>query len=749
MSTHGNTGAATALPRRSVLAGAVGIALASVGASAQEGSDGDLYRNLETVIVEGQRAHDAELSSGKFTAPLLDTPKSITVVSADLIEERGATSLVEALRSVPGITFNAGEGGQPAGDNLKIRGFDAGADVFVDGIRDAGSQTRDIFALEQIEVVKGPGSAYSGRGSTGGSVNLVTKRPQMDNFVTTRFGAGTDEYLRGSIDANYRFGDSAALRFNVLGQDGDVPGRNEVFISHRGFAPSLALGLETPTRIHLDYYYYRTDDMPDYSMPYGRNATNTAPEGEPVDVDRENFYGLVNRDFQETGSDIRTFAIEHDIGERFTLRNTMRYGESTNDYIVTNPDDGRGNVPNGFLFRSSKSRNSETLTQANLTDVFGEARIGDTQHSFAVGLELSTEEMYNRNYAVEALFAGNAVTAFASSCSAPGAAGAASNYSCTTLANPDPRDPWSGAITAATSDTLADAETRSVYAFDTLTFGPAWSLNLGVRYDDYETLQLSGPIGAPTPLENQSDFWNHQIGVVYKPAANGSVYISSGTSSNPSGNTLGDGTENISAANAALEPERNSTYELGTKWDLFERRLALTTAVFHTEKENARVPVEPGNNGRQENVGTQIIDGFEVALVGNVAERWQLLASYTWLDSEIADDGPIATNEGNVFPNTPENSASLWATVAISPKFTLGAGASYVDQRFGSVTNTVWVPSYTIYDAMAALALGERMRLQLNVQNLTDEVYFTRPYQSHYAAIGPARSAVMTVSLDF
>jgi catecholate siderophore receptor len=723
------------------LAAAVACALQSFTAHAQS-------ERLETLVVEG-RELEQEVSQGKFTAPLLDTPKSVTVIPSQLMEQRGATSLVDALKSVPGVTFNAGEGGQPAGDNLKIRGFDAGADVFVDGVRDAGSQSRDIFALEQVEVIKGPGSAYTGRGSTGGSVKLVTKKAQAEDFLVTRLGAGTDEFLRGSLDANHSFGERAAFRLNVLSQGGDVPGRNEVFLDHRGIAPSLAFGLGTPTRINLDYYYYRTDDMPDYSMPYTRNADNTDVAGAPVDVDRDNFYGLLNRDFQKTGADIRTLEIEHDIGNRLTLRNIMRYGETSNDYIVTNPDDGRGNVPNGYVLRNSKSRNSETTTRANITDVYGTFMTGRVEHSIAVGLEISSEEMYNRNYSVEALFNANAVTAFANSCSAPGAVGAASNYNCTTLASPNPHDPWSGTIAPSGSATLAEADTRSVYAFDTLGFNEQWSLNVGVRYDDYETRQWSGAVDAPTRLDNTADFVNHQLGLVYKPVANGSLYLSTATSSNPSGNTLGDGTENLGSSNADLEPERNRSHELGVKWALLDDRLQVTSALFRTEKTNARVSIEPGRGGAQENLGTQEVDGFEVGAVGNIGSAWQVLASYTYLDSVIGDDGPIGANDGNEFPNTPRNSASLWTSYAFDRGVTVGAGANYVDQRFGDADNSIWAPSYITYDAMASFPVGQHTSLQLNLQNLTDEVYFVRPYQAHYASIGPARSAVLSVNLEF
>ena len=729
------------------LAAAVGLALCSTSVHAQSPAPDDDAR-METLIVEGP-AHEAEPRSGKFTAPLLDTPKSVTVVPASLIDARGATSLVDALRSVPGITFNAGEGGAPAGDNLKIRGFDAGADVFVDGVRDAGSQTRDVFALEQVEVVKGPGSAYTGRGAAGGSVNLVTKKPRDEAFLVARVGAGTDAYARAALDGNWTFGDAAAFRLNVMGHEGDVPGRDEVFFSHRGAAPSLAFGLGKPTRIALDYYYYRTDDMPDYSIPYGRNAENTAAFGPPLDVDRENFYGLLNRDFQKTGADIRTLEIEHDFGSGLTLRNTMRYGVTSNDYIVTNPDDGRGNVANGFVVRNAKSRNSETTTKANVMTLLGDARTGRLVHRFAVGVEVADEEMYNRGYSVESRFNANVNADFANSCSAPGAVGPLSGYNCTTLADPNPHDPWSGTIAPSDSATFAEADTTSVYAFDTVELGARWLLNVGLRFDDYSIHQLSGPIDSPALAENESDFWNHQLGIVYKPTVNGSIYLSSGTSSSPSGNTLGDGTENLSDANADLGPERTRTLELGTKWELLGRRMLLTTAVFRTEKDNARVAIAPGRGAPQQNLGKQVVDGVELGVIGNVGDRLQLVASYTYLDAEIVDDGPIESNDGNRFPNTPEHSASVWATYAVTPRLTLGAGASYVDLRYGNAANTVWIPSYTTYDAMASLDVNDRIEVQINVKNLTDEVYFVRPYSNHYAALGEARSAVVTLNVDF
>ncbi len=725
-------------PSHSLLASTIGLALTSAAALGQPAG------GPAAEIVVTAESPSAEPTSNKFTAPLLDTPKSVTVISQALIAATGSTSLVDALRTVPGITFNAGEGGQPAGDNLKIRGFDAGADVFIDGLRDAGSQTRDVFALEQIEVIKGPGSAYSGRGSSGGSINLATKKPRPEEFLSADFGAGTDQYGRAALDANYRFGDSVGFRLNVLAQDFDVPGRNGVSGAHRGVAPSFAFGMDTDTRMNLDFYRYETDDVPDYSIPYSRNVANTAPAGEPILTDRHNFYGLLDRDFQKTSADVRTFQVTHNFASGLTLGNVTRYGRTANDYLVTNPDDGRGNIVNGVVYRSPKSRNSVTTTSANATSVTGSAQTGRVEHRFAAGFEVSDEAMTNRPYVVQTAFAGNAVTAVAASCSAPGAI-AASNYNCTTVANPNPYDPWVGTITPSTTPTHVTTATRAVYGFDTLNFSRRWSLNLGLRFDDYDTTQDGFTSGVPLTLRNQADFWNYQAGLVFKPTERGSVYLSTGTSSSPSGNTLGDGTENLAATNQDLAPERDRTYELGGKWSV-AKRLLLTAAVFRTETANARVATD---GGLQATIGDELVRGFEVGVGGSITDRWQMFTSFSFLDSRIVDDGPVATNDGKEFPNTPRNSFALWTSYEISPRVTVGGGATYVDRRFGNVANSVWIPDYWRYDAMAAFTISRKVNLQVNIQNLTDEVYFVRPYQNHYAAIGAARSAVISAKVNF
>lgn len=205
------------------LAAALALALclpAHAAEPAPDAADKRKPTELDTVEVVGERG--PEISSPKFTQPLVDTPQAITIVPAELMREQGVTTLRDALRNVPGISMQAGEGGVPAGDNLTLRGFSARTDLFVDGVRDFGGYSRDPFNIEQIEVVKGPASTHSGRGSTGGSINLASKTARSGNFSNASLSVGDNALLRGTADFNHAIGDSAAFRINLMAHDNEV-----------------------------------------------------------------------------------------------------------------------------------------------------------------------------------------------------------------------------------------------------------------------------------------------------------------------------------------------------------------------------------------------------------------------------------------------------------------------------------------------------------------------------------------------
>jgi catecholate siderophore receptor len=626
-----------------------------------------------------------------------------------------------------------------------------------------GSQSREAFDIEQIEVTKGPSSAYTGRGAIGGSINIVSKLPKADDFVAGSVGLGADGYRRGTLDANRVFGDGVAARLNVMGHEADVPGRDGPDSNRRGIAPSVMFGMGAATRATLSYYHLQTDDTPDSGIPYDNPFAATNPnaglngDGGPVDVDRESFYGLAGRDFRKTKADVGTVEVAHDFAGGWTLRNTTRYGRSANDYIWTNPDDSTGNfLTNGYVYRSPKSRATASKTAANQTDLTGGFETGGVHHELATGVELDHEHTDVDQYVVT-----NPDGITTRDCSDPLLI---ADFLCTPLDDPNPHDPWLGTITRRNNPNVYDTDTQSAYAFDTLTLSERWLVNLGVRFDRYSTkADLIATSSAPAAiLRNDANLWNYQVGAVYKPAADVSVYASYGTSASPSGAANGEGAAgdnvNITTTIDDLDPIRSRNFELGAKWDALGGRLALTAALFRSEVTNARVADDSGTTRL---AGGKRVDGVELGVSGAITDAWRVFGGYTHLRSEIEDAGFVnigtaadpdwvpSPDQGNRFPNTPKDSATLWTTYQLTPRLAIGAGAFHMSKVYGNTANTKWVPAYTRFDAMAAYKVNAHVDVQLNVLNLTDKLYFDKAYQTHYVSVAPGRSAVLTASFRY
>ena len=740
----------------------------------------------DLIVVTGQR--DAQ--SNRYTAPLADTPHSITVIPPQVLDQTGVVTFQEALRTIPGITLGSGEGGTSAGDRPFIRGIDSTNDIFVDGIRDSGSSTREVFNADQIEVSRGPGGAFTGRGSTGGNINIVSKSPRVENFANAGVTLGADNTQRVTGDVNYYFGNGAALRINGVHHDADVAGRDDVELHRWGIAPSLAFGLGGDTRTTIYYYHLSTDDVPDYGIPYLRQPVISDPVygpvvfATPISGHDSDFYGLLNRDFRRTEADIGTVKLEHDFGDNLTLTNTTRYGETSFHQVVTNPDDSRGNVVNGEVFRSPKSRGIDVTTFADVLDLHGRVHTGPLEHSFDIGAEYSNERTHNQNYAINgpglpATFgfpfappSGVLNNTFPAgpNCTNPGALGPPSpaHWNCTSLDNPNPYDPWVGTVTRALGYTNTETQVFAAYVFDTIAFNQQWSLNWGIRYDHFNTDQTGLTAPAPTaavpnpmltipaPLNREDEFVNYQLGLVFKATRAGTLYIAYATSTDPSGEGGGDASA-LTSLISILPPEENRSLEAGVKWQLFDSLLA-TAAIFRTEKTNARVTDDTGATGT---IGNQRIDGLELTLSGNITDQWSVFGGYTYLDTEVVDGGffdrgvgvtprfvPSPAN-GNEFPNTPRHAFSLWSSYAITPAFIVGGGASYMSRRFADANNRITIPSYWRYDAMVSYRLNERVDLQLNLLNLSNERYVTNPFQTYMAQIAPGRSALFSIDLHY
>lgn len=713
---------------------------------------------VDDVVVNGVRRQEP-----KQTAPLRDTPRSITVIPEEIIQTTGSASLVDALRTVPGITFGAGEGGNPLGDRPFLRGADTQSSTFVDGARDIGAQSREVFNIESIDVIKGASGVYTGRGGAGGGIYINNKTATLGNFVAGSVGAGTDSYGRATLDANYQLTDSAAVRLNAMVHDSDVAGRDAVNNSRWGVAPSLALGLGSPTRAFVSYYHLQSDDLPDTGVPYNnplvRPRTDvpqvlTPGDGSPVKVGRETFYGLKNRDFRKENIDTGTLRVEHDLSPALHLRNTTRYGESSQDYIVTQPDDSQGNIYYGYVWRRANTRISDVTSLINQTDLYGTFRTGAISHSFSAGLELSREESENDTYTVTS--GGQLLNTYNRCLPA-----AVASFNCTSLYNPNPNDAWVGSVTKTGNPSNAKTTTKGVYLFDTLTLNPQWQINLGLRYDIYDAEFVStrnATTQLRTTYKRSDDLFNYQVGVVYKPVPAASIYATYSSSSTPVGSALTQGSDPnglSSDINAALMPEENDAYEIGGKMDLMNGALSLSGAVFRVETNNARVTVADGTIAQ---VGQKLIQGLELGANGQITPEWSVFAGYTYLDSELVKAGGAGAayglNDGIRFPNTPEHSASVTTNYQVSSTLNVGLGVYYMGKVYGNastatINSTKYIPDYTRVDANATYVINDNLNLRLNVQNLTNEYYFNQAYPTHYVGVAPGRSATMTLNFRY
>lgn len=693
----------------------------------------DVVISADKVKDEGSYKPEA-VASPKYTEPLVNVTQTITVVPRAVMDEQGATSLRDVLRNVPGISMQAGEGGVPNGDNLSIRGFNARTDMFIDGVRDFGGYSRDPFNMEQVEVIKGPTSSTTGRGSTGGSINLVSKMPKLEESYTGSIGGGTDDYFRSTVDLNQPLKtgiEGTALRLNGMWQNNDTPGRDVVTNQRWGLAPSLAFGLGTPTRVTLSYFHLEQDNIPDYGIPWvpaGNTDPILAGYGDRVaPVDTTNFYGFANRDYEKVRTDLGTALFEHDFGDSITLRDLFRMGVTSRDSIVTAPrfldlDPGPGVINNTPINRQIQSRDQRDTILANQTDVTSRFETGKVDHTLVTSLEVIQE--MSENYA---------------------RTGATTP---TDIFNPTPYDPSPGPVTRTGAVNKADSMSVALSAFDTMKLGDQWQLNGGLRMEHFQVKYRSTAVGGVvTPLDSNDDMLSWRTGLVFKPKENGSIYFGYGTSFNPSAEGLSLASTATAANNVNVDPEQSATYELGTKWEFFKQRLSLSAAVFRTDKTNARTedPTDPTDIIVLD--GIQRVDGIELGASGRITDEWQVFAGYSYMQSQIVKSkNPLEV--GNELANTPEHTANLWTTYTLPFGLQIGGGAQYTASRFSSNADTRKASEYVLFDAMVGYRITKNFDVRLNVYNLANTTYIDRVGGGHVVP-GAARSAVVTANFKF
>lgn len=660
------------------------------------------------------------LASPKYTKPIAETPKTITVLTKETIDDSGVTSLSDVLRSQPGITLGTGEGGNAFGDRFIIRGFEARNDVFLDGMRDPGVTTRETFNAEQVEIAKGPSSSFAGRGTTGGAINIVSKKPTQRDFTNIEAGFGTDSYQRYTVDTNQALTDQLGVRLNALYKDRDVPGRDGVSQQRQGALLAVQYEPIEKLTINADYFYQASDDMPDGGVPWNRVAEKP--------VGGSHFYGQLNRDFWETSSNLATLTANYDFSDALRLTNQSRHGKTTNKYVLTIP---AYNATTGATTAPSQSRNQENIYTGNQTNLVWDVALGGFAHTFVLGAEFSKEDVENQPY-IDSDRSPNV-----------GNVNDPNNYKWTGTLSPNP-DRFSE----------TNLRTRSIYALDTVELNDDWEVFLGLRHDTFDYKIYSGPTNYEDGVERKYDesFVNGHAGLVYSPWQDGNVYLSYSTSSDPSGAQLDSGTNCAyggvcASANGDIpKPEKNRIVELGTKWELMNSDMLLTAAVFDVKKENV---ISTNGSGAVTQVGELQVRGLEVGVTGNITEKLSTQSGITWLDTEVtASDIPAEV--GEAFPNVAEKSAYAQLRYQLFDRFAIGGTITYTGEIHGGTpnepANNNTLDSVVRYDLMAEYAITEALSARFNVLNATDETYYTALYRSGspFTYIGEARSGTLT-----
>ena len=727
--------AAARQPRHRSTVALAAAALALPGAvlaqSAAAASQARSETTLPTVKVQAAQDNDYKadvVSSPKFTQPIVDTPQTITVIKKELLQQQAATSLSEALRNTPGVTMQLGENGSTqTGDSINLRGFDSSQSIFVDGIRDLGAISRDVFNIDQVEVVKGPSGSDIGRGASSAYINLVSKTAQADAaFATGSLTGGTADRKRLTADLNTPLSvlPGSAVRLNLMAQDDGTPGRDDVRSKRFGIAPTATFGLGTSTRETLSYLHVSQDNRPDGGVStfglkgyaYGTGTTALIPG--PA-VDPSNYYGL-SSDFDHVKMDMFTSRLESDLAKGFALRNTTRIGRTVEDVVVTGvnavttPTSG---AASDFVARSRQGRHQDNEILTNQTNLASTFDTFGLANSLSTGFELSYER---QKTATPVTVSGATV-----------ATGAANLY------DPNPGDTMAMPQYMGTQ-TVGSTLTASAYAFETLNITKDFLVNAGARFDKYHTDTSSATYTAATsavaaslvnnaPIGLTGQLWSYKVGAVYKPAHNGSVYATYSDSRQPPGGTnFALSSQASSQAQAGLKPQEGTNVEFGTKWDLLGGDLLATAAVYRSENSNELIS-DGATVPTYSQVGKRRVQGIELGLVGNVTKDMSVSVGYSNMDSKIVRGAP--TQQGGVIVFSPKNTFTSWVTYKLPLGITVGGGMRYADTSARSsaiaapTTNLLTAPSYWVGDAMASYDVTRNVQLQVNVYNLFDRKY--------------------------
>jgi catecholate siderophore receptor len=709
---------------------AVAAALAASFAASLHAQQSTVEQQLPEVKVQSGREAEgynppAATSATKTNTPLRDIPQSINVVPGELLRDQAARSMEDALRNVPGVAASTGDGQR---DQVTIRGFSAISDQFIDGVRDDALYFRDLSNVERIEVLKGPAAVLYGRGSSGGLINRVTKKPKFgETFGEATLSLGSFSLKRLSADVNRTLDDNAALRITAATEDSGSY-RDQQFVKRHSFAPSLALKLASQTSLLLQYENARDKRLTDFGIP--------SLNGRPVDVPASRYYGSRNAAQDDTTTSqvsTGTATLNHVFSDALSLRNTTRYYTYQLDRFNTLPNGGVNPVAQTVgLQRSAILRQEDGWF--NQSDFTYRSTLGGFKQEWLLGAELGRQSKRSQSFS-----AGTIATVDIFNPVLPAVA------------------PFTAAQLSANSAIPSNSvlTTSAVYAQDQITLARNWKALVGVRYDVFK--QETTFERTLAGLARTDRKLSPRAGLVWQPGDTNSYYVSYSQSFQPSAESFG-----LAANSAGNEPEITENREIGAKLDFFGGALAVTGALFNLERTNIK-NADPANPTRLINVGKQRTNGFELtangtlpASLGPVLGSLNLSAGYAYLDGKMVESvatlaspqAPVVQipSLGKVPSLTPRHSGFVWALKNLGGGFSLGGGLNYVGDRFASLTNAVVLPSYVTAD-LAGYYKTKAYEIAVNLKNVTDKKYIVSSHGSADNLILPGSPRQLQVSL--
>lgn len=667
---------------------------------------------LPAITVEGANAmtYNAPTASSatKIDAPLRDIPQTVNVITQELMRDKGVRSMEDAVKSVPGISLSHGDGQR---DQVVIRGFSAIGDQFVDGFRDDALYFRDLSNIEQVEVVKGPASVLYGRGSSGGMINRITKKPGIDKSEVS-LQVGSWDQRRAEFDIARKANEALSFRLTGAVERADSF-RDQQFLEREAFAPSMLLKIDSDTTLLLQADYLHDKRVTDFGIP-GFN-------GRPIDVDPSTYYGSSNAsdaDTTESTVSSGTITFDHRFNSSWSIRNAFRYYEYTLDRYNVVPGVVTANAafPSGFqVARRRGAIARDEHGYFNQTELTQKVNLAGMDHQILYGMEFGVQDrtQLNRSGTTTSVDAFNPI-------SGPG-----SKTNMTVNASGSN----SGSSTVAAG-----------YIQDLISLSDKWKVLIGTRYDSFKQEVHVAGVASRTDTA-----WSPRAGIVYQPTTNQSYYASVSKSFQPAGESF-----NLSTTNRIFDPQETTSKEIGTKLDLFNGKATATAALFNLERTN--IATTDPLTSVTTTVGTQRTNGLELTFAGDLSDGWRVSTGYAYMDTEISKSNTVTNGiplQGKEATLTPKHSANIWLTKALMPHWTAGAGINYVGDRFADPANTVTMPSYTTMDAMIAYRI-KGIDLQLNIYNLFDKEYIASAHGSAVDLMpGAPRSVQLTARYAF